>query len=363
MTPELLIDGKNAFPEILRQIGCAQRSIEVHMFIWRDDGIGRKIAGALVSAADRGVRVQIVKDRYGVVCERSEENRASFFHRGLTPAERFSVFWLTVGYNTDQLLWRGRRLGKDLERALRAHPNISVLDADYLSDHSKYWIFDDKVLIFGGINIEDKENGTDRKGRAYRDYMVMLDDREAVRHFADQTGGIFVRNVKSPVRSFEVEQKMLSLIRDSERSLTIVMAYFSPIPAFLSSIEDAVRRGVRVRILVPAKANYMDAANKDAMRRLFPLTGQGLTIFLSPRMIHAKVIMSEKELTVGSCNITKKAFRQLDELNLFRKCESDNFTRALEESVEETIAEAVPVTKARQLRYSRLYAVIEEQFM
>ena len=45
------------------------------MFIWRDDNIGNKIAKAIIDAANRGVKVNISVDRYGVVLEKSEENK------------------------------------------------------------------------------------------------------------------------------------------------------------------------------------------------------------------------------------------------------------------------------------------------
>ena len=76
----LLVDGKAAFPEILRCIAAAQRSVRVNMFIWRDDAIGNRIAAALLEAADRGVQVDISVDRYGVVLEKAEECKRSFFH-------------------------------------------------------------------------------------------------------------------------------------------------------------------------------------------------------------------------------------------------------------------------------------------
>ena len=76
----LLVDGAQAFPEILRCIDEATSSIVINMFIWRDDEIGNRIAQALLCAADRGVRVEIIKDRYGCVCEYSEEGQRSFFH-------------------------------------------------------------------------------------------------------------------------------------------------------------------------------------------------------------------------------------------------------------------------------------------
>ena len=69
----LLAGGDAAFGEILRRCALARRSIEINMFIWRDDGAGNALARALLDAADRGVRVRVVKDRFGGAIERAEE--------------------------------------------------------------------------------------------------------------------------------------------------------------------------------------------------------------------------------------------------------------------------------------------------
>ena len=71
----LLIDGKNAFNEIINSINNAKKSVKINMFIWRDDNIGNKIALALLNSANRGVNVEISVDRYGIICEKTEECR------------------------------------------------------------------------------------------------------------------------------------------------------------------------------------------------------------------------------------------------------------------------------------------------
>ena len=85
---ELLIDGKNAFPVILDCIKNAKKSIYINMFIWRDDNIGNIIGEAVLEAANRGVKVDISKDKYGVVLEKSEEVKKSFFHKKQTLSEK-----------------------------------------------------------------------------------------------------------------------------------------------------------------------------------------------------------------------------------------------------------------------------------
>ncbi|MBR6322769.1 MAG: phosphatidylserine/phosphatidylglycerophosphate/cardiolipin synthase family protein, partial [Lachnospiraceae bacterium] len=213
-------------------------------------------------------------------------------------------------------------------------------------DHSKFYVMDGEVLFLGGINIEDKENGRDHAGRAYRDYMVRIDGAQTVKDFLDtlkaperSASGLFGMNVKRPKRYFGMEKRYLDLIRSAEKELTVVMAYFSPIPAVMREILAAAARGAEVRILCPAHANFQDSLNKSTLNRLKRKSRGKIRIFLSPCMLHTKLLMTEKEVTFGSCNITKKAFRQLDELNLFLPRE-DPAVRALAESVEADFAEA-----------------------
>ena len=51
------------------------------MFIFRYDNIGCKIANALYLAANRGVKVYLSMDKYGVILESAEESKQSFFHK------------------------------------------------------------------------------------------------------------------------------------------------------------------------------------------------------------------------------------------------------------------------------------------
>ena len=66
-TMTLLVNGEKAFPEIIRCIENAATSVEINMFIWRDDSIGNRMAEAVLRAADNGAQVYISVDRYGVV--------------------------------------------------------------------------------------------------------------------------------------------------------------------------------------------------------------------------------------------------------------------------------------------------------
>lgn len=362
----LLIDGKGAFPEILRCIESAERSIRINMFIWRDDAIGNRIAAAVLDAADRGVQVDISVDRYGVVLEKAEESKKSFFHKRQTLTEKVKTAALELLYPMEGAPHRAKDEESELYRAIVNHPNIRLECDRFKADHSKFYIFDDEIVILGGINIEDKENGCDLQGRVYQDYMVKMNGRDHVSAFlaklerGEDTGEgyFFGVNTKDGCRRFEMEERYLDMIRTAQEELVITMAYFSPLPAFMEAITDACRRGVAVTVLVPERANYQSDTNRKTMKKLLKMTDNGITVYFSPKMVHTKLVANEDWVSFGSTNITKKAFAQLSELNLFLPRESET-AEQLMESVAENHAASRRVIGWQEITYNRLLAWLE----
>ena len=359
----LLVDGREAFPEILRCIRRAERSIRINMFIWRDDEIGNRIAAAVLAAAERGVQVDISVDRYGVVLEKAEECKRSFFHKQQTLAEKVKTAALELLYPMPGAPKRARDVESTLYRAIMAHPNIRVERDTFKADHSKFYIFDGETVIMGGINIEDKENGQDMQGRVYQDYMVKLEGRQYVEGLLaaleGKVGdGCFGANVKEPVRRFDMERLYLDMMDEAQEELVITMAYFSPLPRFMEAIAAAHRRGVRVTLLVPERANFQNDTNRKTVKKLLEMTENGITVYFSPKMVHTKLVANENWVSFGSTNITKKAFRQLNELNFFLRRGSDA-AEALMASVRENHALSRQVRCGRQVRYNALLAWLE----
>ena len=364
---ELLVGGRRAFREILRCIEGANASLEINMFIWRDDEIGNRMAQAVVDAADRGVRVYISADRYGVVLEKCEEAKKSFFHKQQNFKEKLSVALLKLLYPSTCGWDTARDTESPLYRRMMTHPNILVSADVFKADHSKYYIIDDEILFLGGVNIEDKENGQDLSGRVYGDYMARLEGEQYVRAFREKlaTGRnvlddvFFGLNRKEPLRRFEMEELYLDLINGAQQELHITMAYFSPLEHFVEAILAAHRRGVKVTVLIPQRANFQNDSNRRTICQLLKGSNGGIRVWLSPKMLHTKLVMNEKTISFGSTNITKKAFNQLDELNLFVPNDDSEFAKAMLESIASDIRIAQPVTAPDEVEHNRLMAWLE----
>ncbi len=362
----LFVDGKSFFPTLLSAVDEAEKSIFINMFIWRDDEIGNTLARALLRAMDRGVRVTISKDRYGVVLELAEEAQASFFHKKPTLSERAKATFLRRFYRHGKRL-RPQMRDSELYARFIHHENLSLDCERMKADHSKYYIIDEKTLFLGGINVEDKENGKDREGRVYQDYMVGVYGEERVREFlhaltvAPKTGrDLFYGYNDNRDRSrFFMEELYLDLINGAEKELHVTMAYFSPCCRFVDAILSAEARGVRVSILVPEHANFQSDSNLKTVARLFRRSHGNITVYLSPKMVHTKLLKSEKMLSLGSTNITKKAFSQLSELNLFVKQANGAFLEALDNAMAENYALSKKVTDLKQIKYNPIKAFLE----
>ena len=97
-TFDLMAGGKAAFARILQRIDEAERSILVRCFEWRDDETGEMVARALLRAADRGVEIQILKDRVGMAYEHLEGTKQSFFHKRIGLIPRLQTWSLMTVY-------------------------------------------------------------------------------------------------------------------------------------------------------------------------------------------------------------------------------------------------------------------------
>ena len=372
-TFQLLVGGKEAFPKIIRCIREAKKSIRIRMFIWRDDKIGNRLAAELLAAAERGVKITIVKDRYGSVCEYSEESGRSFFHTFPALSDRLRANVLKAGYHPELLKKGFSKEIPDKAWALFCHPNVEIHHTEMLCDHSKFYIFDDEILIFGGINVEDKEIWQDMRGMAYLDYMVVVHSRQIVSQFQallkDPKGAddaLFARN-DPKLGYYGIKPRMLKLIGEAQKELVIVMPYFSVYPEFAKAIREAAGRGVKITVVLPKAANFYDDSNKKTMQ-VWLRGAPGLQIRLSAAMVHAKAIMSEHEITSGSCNLNRRSLDSLGELNVFFKQDSvppsgdaasyERFWNGVREKILQVANEAEPAS-ATTLDYNGAVSFLE----
>jgi len=363
---KLLVRGQAAVDEIVAQMRNASESIVINMFIWRDDRVGRLMAQEVLGAADRGIKVRISKDPYAVIHEYSEENRRSLFHPTAPRALRLRAGIMAWCYPEEGIKQRPVQRTSKLLQSLMAYKNITIEKDRIKKDHAKYFIFDDRVLILGGVNIEDKEVYRDIQGREYFDYMVRLNGADLVTDFcaAGHTGldagrpVRFLRNHRD-TGQYPCKAEIMSLLDAATSSITILNAYWGD-REVLDKVIAKANAGLDVTVFMAGQANIKNDLNHKLMARLYQATRGRAGIYLSRYMLHAKaMVCDDRRYLVGSCNLNKSSFSTYSEAGVLLTDPPPSFARAFTQSITALKAESRRVASGNGLSYNHTMAWLE----
>jgi len=315
----LLANGQDAYAAMFKAIENAGDHINLETFIIEDDEVGRKFADLLLQKQAEGVQVNLIYDSIG-----SYSTPAAFFKR-LRDGGIQVVEFNPVNPFKAHGHW------------LLAHP-----------DHRKILIIDGKVAISGGINISSvyssslsgkrqvegaplpwRDTDVQIEGPAVAEFQkLFLDTWQKQKgpelsernYFPDlkEVGNALVRVVGStPGESNRITFIVyVSAITFAEHSVHLTNAYFIPDDQILDAFADAARRGVDVKIIVPAKTDSKLAL--QAQRYNYSvLLKAGVKIFERRNaLLHAKTaVIDEVWSTVGSTNMDFWSFLSDDEVN------------------------------------------------
>ncbi len=321
---QVLCNGTDSVERLISRIAAARRSVVINMFIWRDDPAGNSVGRAVLDAADRGVEIVITKDKLGALFELGEEGRQSFFHKtyGLRTALKQRVI-NAYSSSPDLFSWVEQR-PNDIANKLRQHRNVALFDTVVRGDHSKFTIIDDEVLFFGGMNFEERTVTRDVNGLVWRDYMFECVDKDIVENLKGRLEGRppgnssfeFILNDNARIKRFEIRPLVIGLLNGAMKSCRIEMAYFCD-PDVRDGVINAALRGVDVEIVIPAWANIQNERNLRTMQEIFVRAEGGASIYLSPDMLHSKLIdIDQRSIIIGSANFNERALNRFSELNV-----------------------------------------------
>ncbi|MCB1388552.1 MAG: phosphatidylserine/phosphatidylglycerophosphate/cardiolipin synthase family protein [Rhodobacteraceae bacterium] len=133
---------------------CAGRSLDLMYYIWEDDLTGRLLAGEVLAAADRGVRVRMLIDDVNML-QRDPAYRALDRH------PRIEVRVFNPIRNRDKGILRG------LELLFNLLPYNRRM-------HNKLMIADARLAITGGRNVGDPYFGVQKGSGVYFDDLDVL---------------------------------------------------------------------------------------------------------------------------------------------------------------------------------------------
>jgi len=319
---ELLVDGDLAFRNIFAAIDSARKSIYIQTYIWKDDQIGRQMVIKLKEAADRGVVITIRKDVLGTVFELGD-------------------------------MLKGKPSPVFTGAGLKGYKNININNEIFSdTDHSKYFIVDNQLTVFGGMNIADEYH------KQWHDYMVSIRGRrwskafeqKAIHGAAWPEPSPFVVTVNDR-RATEIRTALIQIINHAAKHIIVQHAYFSD-NRIIEAVRRAVERGVQVDVILPKQPDTHIYANRVTINKLLDGNSKNSPrIYLYPRMSHAKVVMTDGVIaSVGSANLTPRSMVTSKELTLFAHGPvNDPFISGLRDQLEADISRCERVLKPFEL--------------
>jgi cardiolipin synthase len=307
---DVLTNGDAFFPAMLSAIEGARRRISFETYIYDAGEVANTFTDALERAAARGVHVTAIVDAVGGG-SMDREHVARLRKAGA----RVLTFNPTRWYSPEDVNFRTHRklLVVDGREAFNGGAGV----ADHWTGNAQdrdHWR-DTQVRIRGPIvrllEAAFYENAMESEGPMTPE----LD--EAAAPLQENGASLIVRS--SPTGgSTDLKRLYLQAIASARRSIDLTSPYFVTDESTMWAFEDAIRRGVRLRVLV--EGDITDAmpvkyASRQAYDRLMSL---GVEIYeYQPTMMHTKTFVVDGFLSIfGSANFDNRSMELNDELNV-----------------------------------------------
>ena len=349
---ELLFNGDQIFPAMLQAIRGARKSITYQQYFFEDGAIAHEIAEAFAERCRAGVQVKILLDSLG--SGNIPQDIPDLWKKSdcqLEWFERIKVFqfitpWELLNYNH------------------RSHRRILVIDG--------------KIGFTGGHGVSDAWSGNGRTAEHWRQTDVRVEGpivqqlqaafveswRRATGDVLgddvyfpalDLQGKVYAQIVKSSPLSSSFGTYLLFLlsITSAQKSIHIANPYFFPDNRIEEALINAVKRGVKVVVLTPAKSDHATTSSASHSGfGVFLLGGVEIHEY-QPALMHAKAMVVDGVwATVGSANLDYRSLAINEELNLV--VYDAAFAQQLEKSFQEDL-QVFQKVDLRSLEYAALY--------
>jgi cardiolipin synthase A/B len=318
-TVEVLVEGRSFYPPMLADLASAESSIHVNQFGFRPGKVGGEFAEVLVAKARAGVPVRLVVDRQGSDPERGaralyEELAAAGVQVCVVRARkpRAAAGPLGTGGATR---WNLAGIGHiDHRKAVVVDGRVGWVGGAGIEDHFEDGRFHDLFLRVSGPVVSQLQlvfvAGFRWLGGTVG--AVELDDLFPPVEPGD-VPAVVLHN--APGRYRPITDAIRALLGEARETLDVVNPYVTD-RGMIRLIAQAARRGVRVRLFVPADANNWACAAAQHFHH-GALLDAGVQILEYPAMLHAKAFVRDgEELLAGTCNLEAWSLKRFFEIDL-----------------------------------------------
>lgn len=305
------LNGDQIFPAMLGAIRNAKRSITFETYIYWSGDIGREFADALAERARAGVKVHVLLDWVGSA-KIDESFYAEMEKAGVEVKKFHKPHWSTLGKMNNRthrkILISDGKLGFTGGVGIAPQWTGNGQDKDHWRD-SHYSVEGPVVAQMQTVFMDNwlKAAGKVLHGEAYFPPLTAVGTSRAQVFSSSPNNG-----------SESMHLMYLMAITAATKSIDISSAYFVPDDVTTRAMTDAIKRGVKIRIITPGKIIDTDTVRAASRGKWGPLLEAGALIFeYQPSMYHCKAMIVDNLLvSVGSTNFDNRSFRLNDEANL-----------------------------------------------
>jgi cardiolipin synthase len=306
----VLTNGDQIFPAMLDAIRQAKRRVSFETYIYKSGRMGEEFTRAFEEAARRGVRVSLVIDAVGGNAIDDE------YVRRLEQAGcRVAIFNAPSWYSLEEVNYR-------------THRKILVVDGD--------------IGFTGGVGIDDQWLGNAQSKDHWRDTMVQVNGPLAdlmeggfYENFAEAAGevtpeiddlpqqssdegGAFVIRSSPSGGANDLKRLYLLALASARKTVDITTPYFVTDESSRWALEDAVRRGVKIRLVLEGDITDAMPVKYASRKHYEQLLELGIEIYeYQPTMMHTKTFVVDGVWSMfGSANFDNRSLELNDELNV-----------------------------------------------
>ncbi len=337
---ELLVDGHEFFPRMREAIARARRHVLFEIYLFESGVVASRFIDSLTQAAARGVLVKVLADDFGA----ARLNRAD--RERLRQAGVELVFYNPI--------------------------RLSQWLANFFRDHRKLLIVDGEVAFVSGTGITDDFDNPRQPERSWRETTVrasgpVLADWQRLflhvwNHYAEQelvlpepaatpgTDGMVGRVAPTgshPVQ--DIRRSLYTRVRQATTRVWLCTAYFVPSRKLLRALKRAARQGAEVRLLLPGPHTDHPAIRHAGRRFYSSLLRHGVRIFeYQPRFLHAKTLLCDEWVSIGSSNFDRWNLRWNLEAN--QEVNNTRFAGDVQRMLEADFADSHEIDRERWRR-------------
>jgi cardiolipin synthase len=319
---EVLVAGRGFYPPMLADVRAATTSVHINQFGFRPGRVGEEFADALVAKLAEGVPVRLVVDRQG---SDPEGGSRAFYERLTRAGAEVCVVRATkpraahgrIGTDSGDMRWNLRALGHiDHRKVVVVDGRIGWVGGAGIEDHFADGRFHDLFLRVTGPVVAQLQLvflggfrwlGGEVPVSALDELFPTTESEDAL------IPATVLHNAPGAYRP--ITQAIGRILDDAGETLDVVNPYVTD-RGMIRRIERAARRGVQVRLFVPANANNWACAAAQQHHHA-ALLDAGVRILEYPTMLHAKAFVRDsEEVLAGTCNLEAWSLKRFFEIDL-----------------------------------------------